>query len=73
MKANGEIKIEKGIAPPTARRGRRMKYPWDKMEVGDSFLGRRSVSGSAAIQARKRDWEFVTSVEGDGRRVWRIA
>ncbi len=73
MKANGAIRIDKGIPLPTGLRAKRSTYPWDGMEVGDSFLGGKSVSGSAARQARKRDWKFLTSREGGGRRVWRIS
>ena len=32
-----EIKIEKGIPMSKVGRGQPLKYPFDKMEVGDSF------------------------------------
>lgn len=33
-----EIKVEKGIPLPPVRRGPGSKYPWDKLEIGDSFV-----------------------------------
>lgn len=45
-----EFKIEKNIPLPTIK-GNGLRFPFDKMEVGDSFLMRpedvRSCSGSA--------------------------
>jgi hypothetical protein len=34
------MKIEKNIpiAPPRRNGGQYMKYPWDKMKIGDSFI-----------------------------------
>ena len=67
------IKIDKGIPMPTRSTE---KYPFEKMEVGDSFfvpgLGIRSVSTRVEDESRKSGRKFKSrSVEG-GVRVWRI-
>ena len=72
MKANGEIKIEKGIPIPPDGRGATPKYPWNQMEVGYSFLGAKTVSRNIGTEAKKRGWRFTTRAEAGGRRVWRI-
>lgn len=72
------IKIDKGIpltdGPP---KGRNMKYPWDVMEIGDSFLSEMktaaavtsAVSRAGHVYKRK----FTARKDGNGFRVWRVA
>lgn len=72
-----KITIEKGIPIPNDGRGRIPKYPWNEMEVGDSFFAAGMTTkelGSSLVGARKRTGKNFTSrtVEG-GVRVWRIA
>ena len=73
-----EFKIEKGIPFPKCNgAGKPEKYPWSKLEVGDSFLiagqDARSVSPltSAASKRHKGRKYSVRTVDG-GVRVWRI-
>ena len=77
------IKIEKNI--PFEKPSKNRKYPFGKMQVGDSFISheeythKRSASVvSSANYFRKNtpgklDWKFaVRKVEGNKIRVWRI-
>jgi hypothetical protein len=78
-----EIKIEKNIPIPTRKR----KYPFEKMEVGDSFtvpLMKHNGSGlmteARRFALKKRlNWDFMTKTVVEGRkhkvkktRIWRI-
>lgn len=76
-------KIEKNIPVPAAR-SRVTKYPFDKMDVGDSFLIvkqdgeehekiRMKAVGAACGYAKTKGWKFRTRKEGENLRVWRIA
>ena len=65
-----EIKIEKGIPIPPF--GRRAIYPWEAMEVGDSFLASKYTNTTIAgrVYAPKR---FSYRKQPDGSyRVWRV-
>lgn len=73
-----EFEIQKGVpAPERAKHGRREKYPFRKMEVGDSILipGEDS-SHKSGRAARKYGAEngkrFCTRSEPAGLRIWRI-
>lgn len=72
-----EIKIEKGIPIPT-RPPRPLKYPLDKMEIGDSFFvpnKKRETMRVQITEAQKRLWPkrfTVRAVTGGGVRVWRV-
>ena len=62
--------------PATApQAGRREKYPWTKMEVGDSFLvshdNAARVKSSAAKAKKRTGRTFVVRKVEDGVRVWR--
>jgi len=84
------FRVEHGIPVPSEqlRRARhtgnntRAKYPWDIMNVGDSFLvpeselplNRQSaLRGTAAHQARSRGTKYVIRSVVGGFRVWRVA
>lgn len=71
-----EFKIEKNIPPPSrGGPGRKHKYPFREMEVGDSFFyrGLRGTIVSCANYFGKRNnAKFVTRKENDGFRIWRI-
>lgn len=69
----GMVKIERGVPLDTERY---VRYPFDKMKVGDSFfveLDTKRVA-SAASKYRRAHMEFkfaVRKVSG-GTRVWRV-
>jgi len=72
-----DIKIEKGI-PITNSCGRRPKYPWAQLQVGDSFLASgasnpMNVTNSRMLAERKYGFKFAARSTPDGVRVWRIA
>jgi len=71
-----EINKNVPIPPPSRGPGASSKYPFAKMEVGDSFLADVSpskVSSSARAWAKRKGGRFVTRIEGDHVRVWRVA
>jgi hypothetical protein len=77
-----KIQIEKNIPIPT----KRYKYPWNQMQVGDSFFVKSSKketelirgrlkSGSIQYAARSKDnKKFIVRIVNDPRgvRCWRI-
>lgn len=69
------MQLEKGVAIPVKRE--RVNYPYEGMEVGDSFLAAGATLAQMCYQDRK--WgkklgrEFTCRKEGDGVRVWRVA
>jgi hypothetical protein len=74
-----EIKIESGInIPPTHSKGA-SGWPWDKLEVGQSFFIPKeslptSVIGYAGTYTRQlRPKKFASRKVEGGRRFWRIA
>lgn len=66
------IEIEKGIPVPEKVRTRSGKYPWDSMEVGDSFKldGRTK---KVIVPARLKPKIFRQAAVEGGWRVWRTA
>ena len=71
-------KIDKAVPVPDTRFGSgKSKYPFDKMEVGDSFYAPiKQVTAISATRHRTLYWpgeKYTTSKEGDGVRVFRIA
>lgn len=75
MAENREPKIEKGIPVPKPVRKTYSKYPFDKMEAGDSFLvppaSRRGAQSSASLQS-KDGKRFTGRTTPDGSyRIWR--
>lgn len=76
-----EFKIEKSVPVPASLAGRRAKYPWRDMDVGDSFFvplngeqrltDLRSQVSRAAYSAFGKGGS-ATRQEGNGVRVWRI-
>ena len=71
-----EFKIEKGIPIPEGKgTGRKIKYPFNKMEVGDSILcDKRSVLSAGNSWARRNfpERKFKSQKEGDKTRLWRV-
>lgn len=67
---------------PGWQAGRRSKYPFAEMKVGDCFyiplkqVNSQNAVASAARQWTKRnskDWKFVSRVVGDRIGLWRVA
>ncbi len=71
------FKIEDGFAIPAERkpRARRAKYPWDALEVGQSFFvegaSARSMSSTASHAGRRLKKKFIARSADNGVRVWR--
>ena len=70
-----EIEKNEVIPATIPNLGRRERYPWTQMEVGDSFFipdgDKRKVAGAASHAARRLGKRFIVrSVEG-GVRIWR--
>jgi hypothetical protein len=75
--ASGKIQIENGVAIPKMRID--AKYPWQALEVGQSFLfpaetkmanAYSSAWGASKANAPKK---FIARKTDDGFRCWRIA
>lgn len=68
------IVIEKNIPVPARVTGKRSKYPWQQMEIGDSFFT-ESNAIRALISTRHKVYpaRYKYANEGNGVRVWRIA
>lgn len=65
------IVIEKDVAMP--EHCSRTKYPWTKMEVGDSFFIPKLTISLGATNERYKPKKFIARKDGEGYRVWRIA
>lgn len=70
-----EIEKDKVIPATIPNIGRRERYPWSRMEVGDSFLipagDKRKVAGAASHAGRRLGKKFIVRAVDDGVRVWR--
>lgn len=70
------FKIEKNVPMPEYLRMRRSRYPFNEMEIGDSFFAgesRGKVASAAHTYGKKHGLRFSMRSEGDGFRVWRVA
>lgn len=73
------IKIDKGVPKPNGRGGAPAKYPWQLMEIGDSFFvsdvaTKNCRYGTAAARFGIKISTHKWSENGvSGVRVWRIA
>jgi len=77
MLAKTEIKIEKNVALPSPA-DRSRKYPFNKLEVGDSFAAPEGVNvetfrNAAWAFAKKRGWTIAVRKTDAGYRCWRTA
>lgn len=74
------FKIEKGVPLPSKvkQSPTHVKYPFDKMELGDSFafdpekIAITAVRSAAHIYSKRRGKKFSIRLVGKGARVWRI-
>lgn len=68
--------IDKNVPlPAKATTGRKSKYPFDLMEVGDSFFvpGKVRMASTVGQASRRLGRRFVWNEETGGVRVWRAA
>jgi len=71
------FKIEKNHVVPASvdGLGRREKYPWSKLDVGQSFFVKdvalRSMSSTASHAGRRNGKKFIARESEGGVRVWR--
>lgn len=69
-------KIEKGVPIPD-RRLKIIKYPWETMDIGDSFFveGKhtRNLTGAAHNYGKNHNKIFSCRTVNNGVRVWRTA
>jgi hypothetical protein len=71
------FEIEDKHAIPAARQhnGRREKYPWSQLDVGQSFFveggSLRSMSSTASHAGRRNGKKFIARAVDGGVRVWR--
>lgn len=71
-----EYQIESGVPVPEARNGR-SRYPFAKMEAGDTFVvpgdENKGVRSAAHSYGKRHGRTFTCRRQGDGTvRVWRI-
>lgn len=70
------MEIEGGI-PVSEHRGGFYKYPWQEMQVGDSFLVAdktiQSMSSVANRAAARFGFKFSCRSTDEGVRIWRIS
>jgi hypothetical protein len=71
------IKIDKNVAIPIIERGGVAKYPWNKMEIGDSFFieGAKtttSITSAASPYGKRHNKKFTARAVDGGVRIWRI-
>lgn len=77
-----KVKIQKDVTiPPLPGKeggGRPNKYPWDKLQVGDSFYIDNQSSPYSMLKAYnyglpiKKRIKITRRLEGKGQRIWRI-
>jgi hypothetical protein len=68
-----KVKIDKNIPMPPARPKGQI-YPWEEMEIGDSFLSRATTASLAQYANNKyKPKHFRVGLEGKYFRVWRDA
>jgi len=74
-----QIKIEKNVPMPKRKLGnpRTSRYPWDTMEVGDSFVFPNKVKRTTAMSLSYRTGKitgkrFAIRSVNEGIRVWRL-
>ena len=70
-----EIEKDQVIPATIQNLGRRERYPWSKMEVGDSFFvtdgNRQRIAGAASHAARRLGRKYVVRSVDGGVRAWR--
>jgi hypothetical protein len=72
-----EIKIEKGIPVPKAKGGRKARFPFREMTIGDSVffgqeLAERARNAATLFARYNPEYKFTSRREENGVRIWRI-
>jgi hypothetical protein len=72
------MEVEKNIPLPRPQRASKpSKYPWDQMEIGDSFLvpGKTTaeMSGRVRYAEKTTGFCFTSRSTPEGCRIWRVA
>ena len=72
-----EFTIEKGIpVPKMTGAGRKTKYPFESMQVGDSFFVKdgtvKTLSRSCGTYGKRLERKFASRTVDGGARVWRV-
>ena len=72
-----EFTIEKGIpVPKMTGAGRKTKYPFESMQVGDSFFVKdgtvKTLSRSCGTYGKRLERKFTSRTVNGGARVWRV-
>ncbi len=72
-----EFTIEKGIpVPKMTGAGRKTKYPFESMQVGDSFFVKdgtvKTLSRSCGTYGKRLERKFTSRTVDGGARVWRV-
>lgn len=69
-----EIKVEKGIPLPISFQAQR--YPFDKMDIGDSFfiekVEAQRLSAAASLYGKRNNMKFSVRSIDNGYRCWRV-
>lgn len=79
MAENGQYQVDENIPMPPRKRGsgRKSRYPFEQLEVGQSFLvtDRKYASIGSTVARRNKQGEpkFAARTVNDGVRVWRTA
>jgi hypothetical protein len=72
---NFEIEDEHAIPAARQHNGRREKYPWSQLDIGQSFFVKggvlRSMSSTASHAGRRNGKKFIARDAEGGIRVWR--
>lgn len=74
-KSKPQFQIEKNVAiTPLSNAGQNnVKYPFRKMEIGDSFVASPAAQGAAYAWGKKNGRAFKCRAVGDGQiRIWRM-
>lgn len=66
--------IEKGVPIVEPRYSRKPEYPFDEMEVGDSFVADvRGATSAAATYGKNHKMKFISRKTKEGSyRIWRV-
>lgn len=79
MSQQQKFKIER-VPMPKDGRGAKGKYPFEKMQVGESFFVDNITKRSSAITAANAygkkhspEWKFASRLEGKGFRIFRVS
>jgi hypothetical protein len=70
--------IESNVPVPETRgRSTGLQFPFEQMQIGDSFFLEKekiATARTAADSYRKRhpEWDFTTRKDGEGCRLWRV-